>query len=114
MKQINSVARPFGGVLRDLLLDKEVTTPMGNPDWAGFAQQLPGIHYETLRKAVTGERPPAPKVIEAVSDALSVSPETFVEYKLWVARRTLDPHEVGLDEAVRNLTRLDCPAEASS
>jgi hypothetical protein len=102
MKQINT-PRPFGATLRDLLLEKDVTTPMGNPDWAGFAQQLPGIHYETLRKAVTGDRHPAPKVIEAVSDALSVSPETFVEYRLWVARRMLDQNEVGLDEALRNL-----------
>jgi hypothetical protein len=109
MKQIAVPTRPFGATLRDLLLENEVTTPMGNPDWAGFAQQLPGIHYETLRKAVTGDRQPAPKVIEAVSDALSIPPATFVEYKLWVARRALDPNEVGLEEAVRNLVLLDQP-----
>jgi hypothetical protein len=80
---------------------------MGNPDWAGFAQQLAGIHYETLRQAVTGERHPAPKVIEAVSDALSIPPETFIEYRLWRARRAFDPNELSLEEAARNLAALD-------
>jgi hypothetical protein len=96
--------RRFGAVLRDLLIAKGVTTRMGNPDWTGFSQQLPEIHYETLRKAVVGERHPAAKVVEAVSDALGVDPETFVEYRLWQARRRLDPQEVGLDEALRNLS----------
>jgi hypothetical protein len=102
-----NATRPFGAALRDLLLERRITTRMGNPDWAGFAQQLPGIHYETLRKAVVGERPPAPKVVEAVSDALSVAPEEFTEYRLWTARRQLDPQEVGLEQAVRNLEALN-------
>ena len=32
--------RSFGVHLRDLLLEKGVTTRIGNPDWAGFAQLL--------------------------------------------------------------------------
>ena len=103
MNEISSMPRPFGAVLRGLLINHGVTTRIGNPDWVGFAKQLEGIHYETLRKAVVGERAPAPKVIEAVSDALGVVPATFAEYRLWEARRLLDPQEVGLEEAVRNL-----------
>ena len=106
MTEINKVSRPFGDVLRGLLVDHGVTTRIGNPDWVGFAKQLDNIHYETLRKAVVAERQPAPKVIEAVSDALSVAPETFAEYRLWQARRLLDPQEVGLNEAVRSLNEL--------
>jgi hypothetical protein len=112
MKSINT-ARPFGVTLRDLLLAKEVTTPMGNPDWAGFAQLLPELHYETLRKAVTGERHPAPKVVEAVSDALDVPPDTFAEYRLWNTQRLFDPREVGFDTAIANLEAWEKRLSAS-
>lgn len=43
---------------------KEITTRLGNPDWAGFAQLLEGVSYETLRKAVVGERSPARKLMD--------------------------------------------------
>src|SRR5205809_3355510 len=33
---------------------------MGSLDWAGFVQLIDGVHYETLRKAITGERLPKP------------------------------------------------------
>jgi hypothetical protein len=99
--------RPFGATLRDLLSDRDVTTRMGNPDWAGFVQLLPSIHYETPRKAVAREMHPAPKIIEAVGDALRVPPEAFVEYRLWTARRGFDPQEVGFEQAARNLAASD-------
>jgi hypothetical protein len=95
----------FGATLRSLLIEKGVTTPMGNPDWAGFSQLLDGVHYETLRKAVTGDRAPAKKLIEAVSDALVVPPETFVEYRMMEVQRHFDPKEVGAETALANLAR---------
>jgi hypothetical protein len=104
---MNSASQPFGIALRDLLMAHGVTTRIGNPDWAGFAQRLPGIHYETLRKAVTGERYPAAKIIEAVSDVLGVEPATFAEYRLWVVQRQFDPNTVGLERALKNVRRLD-------
>jgi hypothetical protein len=104
---MKSASQPFGIALRDLLLAHGVTTPMGNPDWAGFAQQLPGIHYETLRKAVTGDRYPAARIIEAVSDALPVKPATFAEYRLWVVQRQFDPNVVGLERALMNVRRWE-------
>jgi hypothetical protein len=97
----------FGVALRDLLIEREVTTPMGNPDWAGFAQLLPDIQYESLRKAVTGERIPSPKIIEAVSDALSIDPTAFVEYRLQAAQRAFDPRVVSLDSALATLTQWE-------
>ncbi|HEX7254954.1 MAG TPA: hypothetical protein VF236_03425 [Gaiellaceae bacterium] len=100
--------RPFGAKLRDLLIENGITTRMGNPDWAGFCQLLRDVHYETLRKAVVGERHPAPKLIEAVTDALDLPPETFAEYRLWEARRQLDPQEVGFEQAVRSLDGGSC------
>lgn len=95
--------RPFGAVVRDLLIERDITTGMGNPNWSGFAQQLEGILYETLRKAVTGERWPSAKIMEAVANALDVEPTIFWEYQLWLAQRAFDPREVGEDQAMKNL-----------
>jgi transcriptional regulator with XRE-family HTH domain len=99
--------RTFGTALRDLLIERGITTRLGNPDWPAFSAKVPGVHYETLRKAVTGDRPVAPKIIEAVADALRVDPETFAEYRLWQLRRTFDPADVGTEAALENLARFE-------
>src|SRR5215210_4021562 len=95
--------RPFGRILRDLLIERDVTTGMGNPNWTLFARTLRGVHYETLRKAVAQERQPAPKLIEIIARRLQIPPETFAEYGLWNARKQFDPAEVGLEAALDNL-----------
>lgn len=96
----------FGTVLRDELIAREVTTGMGNPNWSAFSQLLESVHYETLRKAVTGERPPSPKVMEEAAAALGEKPEDlFVEYRIWQAQRMFDPREVGVKVALDNLDR---------
>lgn len=96
--------RPFGRVLRDLLIERDITTGMGSPNWSAFAELMEGVHYETLRKAVTGERAPTPQVMKAAADALGLDPAaTFVEYALWEAARDFDPREVGVDQALANL-----------
>jgi transcriptional regulator with XRE-family HTH domain len=94
--------RPFGVVVRDLLIDRGFTTGMGNPNWSGFALDA-GIGYETLRKAVSGERAPGAKLMEDVAGALKVSPELFSEYALLQAQRMFDPREVGTEQALANL-----------
>lgn len=96
-------AKPFGIAVRDLLIDRGFVTGMGNPNWAAFALELPTIHYETLRKAVTGERVPAEKVMAEIAEALDVDPMEFVEYQLVQARKAFDPLEVGEDVALANL-----------
>lgn len=96
--------RPFGVALRDRLIDRGITTGMGNPNWSAYVQTVEGIHYETLRKAVTGERQPSPELMEACAAALDDDPaELFYEYALWKAQRMFDPAEVGVDEALKNL-----------
>jgi hypothetical protein len=94
----------FGKVLRDQLIEREIVTGMGNPNWSAFAQLLDTVHYETLRKAVTGERQPSPKVMEESAAALGEKPEElFVEYRVWQAQRMFDPREVGVSAALANL-----------
>jgi transcriptional regulator with XRE-family HTH domain len=100
----NPEPRRFGLIVRDLLIERgTVTDRLGTPDWPAFATEL-GVKYETLRKAVAGERPPGRKIMELAADALGVKPEdTFYEYQLLETQRQFDPREVGEDVAYANL-----------
>lgn len=99
----DGLGHPFGQVLRDLLIEREITTGMLNPNWSAFAEMMPDVHYETLRKAVTGNRQPPPALMERCAAALGVEPSVFSEYRLWQAQRMFDPREVGLSQAEENL-----------
>lgn len=96
---------PFGQVLRDQLIQHGYTTALGNPDWSRFALELEGIGYESLRKAVTRERQPSVKIMEACATALGVDPTIFWEHRLAQVRRGFDLREVGEDAAFANLKR---------
>ena len=97
------VESSFGALLRDYLIQRDLVTGIGNPNWSAFADTLPGVHYETLRKAVAGERPPGPGLMEAVADGLGVKPQVFFEYRLHEAQRQFDPKTVGVEQALTNL-----------
>lgn len=96
--------RPFGAALRELLVEQDITTPIGNPDWAGFAGRL-GVNYESLRKAVAGERQPPRALMETVAGELGVDARYFVEYRALLARERYDIGTVGFEEALKNLER---------
>jgi len=96
---------PFGVVVRDLLIQHGYVTQIGNPNWMEFSRQLRDVKYESLRKAVTGEREPGVKIMESVAQALGIKPCVFWEYQLAVAQRSFDPREVGEDEAFANLQK---------
>ena len=96
---------PFGVRLRDLLQERGITTGMGNANFKAFAELLPTVHYESLRKQVSGERPVGIETMKESAEALSVPPETFDEYALWQAQRDFDPREVGVEAALANLER---------
>ena len=99
--------RPFGAALRVLLQDRaEFLTKTGNINWASVAEAMPGIYYESLRKALTGERQPSRAVIEKAAEVAGVDPSHFVEYRLAEARRRFDPAEVGWETAMANLALL--------
>lgn len=97
--------RKFGAMVRDLLIEREMVTAMGSPNWMEFSEGLRDVTYESLRKAVTGDRWPGVKIMEAVAEHLGVEPSIFPEYQLWLAQRGFDPKEVGEDAAYANLTR---------
>lgn len=95
--------RTFGEILRDLLIDRGMTTAIGNPNWSEFARDLANVHYETLRKAVTGDRRPNLELMESCAGALGVDPTVFPEYALQLAQREFDPTVVGSELAMKNL-----------
>lgn len=95
--------KPFPLALRELTLENDFVTQTGKPNWAALASELEGVHYETLRQAATGRRPPTPRLMEECARALRERPEYFLEYRIHMARRELDPTVVGLERVVQNL-----------
>jgi hypothetical protein len=63
------------------------------------------VHYETLRKAVAGDRPPTAGLMEACAKLLGIEPDVFAEYQLHLVQREFDVGEVGWDSALANLRR---------
>lgn len=103
--RIDPSTQPFGRALRALLEgDERFLTLTGNINFRKVAELLPTTHYETLRKAVTGDRPATPEFIEEVAGALGVDPDYFVEWRLDQARKRFDVREVGFDQALSNLS----------
>lgn len=95
--------KPFPAALRELVIENDYVTRTGKPNWAAFASELNGFHYETLRRAATGRRHPLPGLIEECARALKLRPEYFVEYRIYLTQREFDPEAVGLERALKNL-----------
>lgn len=95
--------KPFGAALGDLLREGDYTTSTGNVNWHAFARELDGYVYETLRKAVSGERWPSVGLMEECARVLRVRPDYFAEYRIDQARRLYDVREVGFEKALSNL-----------
>lgn len=90
-------------VLRGHLVERGITNKLGDPNWVAFAELLDGYKYESLRKAIAGDRPPTMGLMEACAEALSISPDEFIEYRILAAQRMFDPREVGMEQALKNL-----------
>lgn len=50
---------------------------------------------------------PTVEVMEALARVFGVAPEDWLEYRLALARRSLDEREVGAERALANLARLE-------
>jgi transcriptional regulator with XRE-family HTH domain len=100
--------RPFGDALLDLLRDEDVyLTGTGNVNLRAFARDLDGVTYQTLRRAITGERRVTLELLEECARVLRVRPDYFAEYRIEQVRRLFDPAEVGIDAALRHLSDWD-------
>lgn len=100
--------QPFGKALIPLLREHdEYLTGIQNVNLRAVAAALDNVHYETLRKAIAGERLPSLRLIEQVAELVGVKPDYFAEYQLALARRDFDIGEVGWEQAMRNLREWD-------
>lgn len=94
---------PFPAALRELVMENDYVTNTGKPNWAAFASELEGFHYETVRRAATGRRPPTPRLMEECARTLRIRPEYFLEYRVYLAQRDFSPAAVGVERALENL-----------
>ena len=93
----------FRDVLYSHLVERGIVNKLGHPNLVAFAELLDGYKYETLRKAIAGDRQPTHGLMEACAAALDISPQEFLEYRIWEAQRQFDPREVGMTVALENL-----------
>lgn len=94
----------FRDKARELFVGREeFLTHTGNINWMLVSEALPDVYYETLRKAVAGDRNPTLSLMEKVAELAGVSPEVFAEYQLAKAQRAFDVKEVGYEAAMDNL-----------
>lgn len=61
--------------------------------------------HTTIGRLTQNELKPSLQAMEQIAYALGVPPETFAEYRLGKARAKLDPAQVGLKAALKNLAR---------
>jgi hypothetical protein len=96
-------AKPFPLALRELVIENDYVTQTGKPNWAAFASELEGFHYESIRRVAAGRRFPSARLIEECARVLRIRPEYFVEYRIHLVRRDFDPRAVGFERARDNL-----------
>jgi transcriptional regulator with XRE-family HTH domain len=95
--------QPFVETLRSLLdlqdiSGRELARRCERDGW-GSVSMIAAL----LRGEVRASR----KAMESIASALSVTPDTFAEYRLLEARRALDPEVVGLEQALANLEPVE-------
>lgn len=102
-------AQPFSERLRALAAERG--TSVERVGTAAYDPAVEGTSLGMLRKVIGGQRAPNRALIEAVATALSVHPDEFAEYRLLVARESLDERVVGLDAALDQLRRIESALE---
>lgn len=60
-----------------------------------------------ISKIERGDRSPPTRFVLLTGEVLNPTPEEFPEYHLAMMRRALDEREIGLDQAMANLRRID-------
>ncbi len=94
--------RPFGESLR-LLMDENRFS------YRGLAQRTReldgrGMTHAHINMLAKGHDRPSMRAMELIAEACGVPPDFFAEYRLACAMRELDPSEVGLEQALENLS----------
>jgi transcriptional regulator with XRE-family HTH domain len=105
--------KPFGDALRVLMAERGLT-------YRGLAEATrsidgKGITHAHINMLANGHDRPSARATELVAQACGVEPTYFAEYRLAAAMRELDPAEVGLEQALENLSeRLGARARSAA
>jgi transcriptional regulator with XRE-family HTH domain len=94
--------RPFGEALRALMDERGLT-------YRGLAEETyrldgRGITHAHINMLANGHDKPSLRAMKLIAQACEVQPEYFAHYRLASAMRELDPAEVGLEQALENLS----------
>ena len=94
--------KPFGESLRSLMRERGLT-------YRGLAEAIGtlddrGMTHAHINMLANGHDRPSIRAMELIARACGVDPDYFAEYRLAIAMRELDPEEVGLEQALANLS----------
>jgi transcriptional regulator with XRE-family HTH domain len=93
---------PFGDALRQLMQQLGVT-------YRGLADATreldgKGLTHAHINMLANGHDKPSMRAMELIAEACGTEPGYFAEHRLAAAMRELDPAEVGLEQALENLS----------
>lgn len=92
----------FGDALRSLMSERGLTyRSLADATRALDGKGFTHAHINMLANA---HDKPSVRAMELIAQACGVEPEYFAEYRLALAMRELDPAEVGLEQALENLS----------
>jgi len=94
-------------ILEYIRESEDCTSTMGTGNMAAFSRKVSGYTYETIRKVMSGDRRLTQPFMEAIAAAMEVEPGTFLEYRLLMATRKLDPDAMSPEQAERVLGQLE-------
>ena len=94
--------QPFGDALR-ALMNVHAMTFRGLAD-ATRELDGKGMTHAHLNMLANGHDKPSMRAMGLIARACGVDPTYFAEYRLATAMRELDPAEVGLEQALENLS----------
>jgi transcriptional regulator with XRE-family HTH domain len=94
-------SRPFGEALRDLMDDQALSYR----ELSDLTRRLDGrgMTHAHINMLANGHDKPSMRAMELLAEACGVDPSYFAEFRLARAMRELDPTEVGLEQALKNL-----------
>jgi transcriptional regulator with XRE-family HTH domain len=93
--------KQFGDALRALMRDRDLS-------YRALAQATreldgKGLTHAHINMLANGHDRPSMRAMELIAGACEVDPNYFAQYRLAVAMRSLDPTQVGLEQALENL-----------
>jgi transcriptional regulator with XRE-family HTH domain len=95
--------KPTSDLLRELRSERGMSQETLSHE--AYAIEKDGTSLSQIKAIELGTRRPSAQTILALAEVLDVEPEIFPEYRLAVARLSIDESVVNLPEAMRNLER---------